>query len=60
VCPQPDKGGVKEWIPKGHTPDRLWDEIMEKMKTEHVVGCTCATKGEPRPQVSNTGLSIEI
>jgi len=54
----PEKGGVKQWVPKGHTPGRLWDEIMEKMKTEHVVGCTCTTKGEPRPQTTAKGILL--
>jgi len=53
-----DRGGVKQWIPKGEVPERLWDEVMEKMKTEHVVGCTCSTKGEPRPQTEKKGILV--
>ena len=49
----------KEWIPpKGDVPERLWDEMMEKMKTEHVVGASCQTKGQPRPQTSKKGIEL--
>ncbi|KAL1518789.1 hypothetical protein AB1Y20_003072 [Prymnesium parvum] len=49
----------KEWIPpKGETPDRLWDEMMEKMRTEHVVGCANNTKGQPRPQTTKKGIEL--
>jgi len=51
--------GEKEWIPpKGEMPERLWDEMMEKMKTEHVIGVTCNTKGQPRPQTTKKGIEL--
>jgi len=54
-----EKEAYKMWIPpKGDTPERLWDEMMEKMKTEHVVGCACNTRGEPRPQTESKGIVI--
>jgi hypothetical protein len=37
---------------------RLWDEMMEKMKTEHVVGCSNNTKGEPRPFTTKKGIEL--
>lgn len=49
----------KEWIPpKGETPDRLWDEVMEKMRSEHVVGCANNTKGQARPQTTKKGIEL--
>lgn len=49
----------KEWIPpKGETPERLWDEMMEKMKTEHVVGVANNTKGQPRPKSTKKGIEL--
>ena len=51
--------GEKEWVPpKGETPERLWDEIMEKMKTEHVVGCANNTKGQPKPKTEKKGVLL--
>ena len=51
--------GEKGWIPpKGETPDKLWDEIMEKMKTEHVVGCANNTKGQPKPKTEKKGVLL--
>ena len=49
----------KEWIPpNGEIPEKLWDEIMEKMKTEHVVGCSNNTKGQPRPLTTKKGILL--
>ena len=49
----------KEWIPPmGETPERLWDEVMEKMRSEHVVGCANNTKGQPRPQSTKRGIEL--
>ena len=51
--------GEREWIPpKGETPEKLWDEIMEKMKTEHVVGCANNTKGQPKPKTEKKGVLL--
>jgi len=49
----------KEWIPpKGSTPDRLWVEMMEKLRTEHVIGCSMNTKGQERPQTTKKGILL--
>ena len=49
----------KEWIPPtGETPERLWDEMMEKMKTEHVIGVANNTKGQPRPKSTKKGIEL--
>ena len=49
----------KEWVPpKGSDPDKLWHEIMEKMSTEHVIGCANNTKGQDRPQTTKRGLLL--
>ena len=56
--PDPDKD-PRQWVPpKGETPERLWDEIMEKMKTEHVVGCANNTKGQPKPKTEKKGVLL--
>ena len=48
-----------DWIPpKGSDPDRLWHELLEKMMTEHVVGCANNTKGEERPQSTKKGILL--
>ena len=47
----------KEWItPRGATPDRLWEEMMEKLSTEHVIGCSNNTKG----QVAMSGVAYGV
>merc|ERR1719453_572890 len=48
-----------DWVPpKGSEPNKLWDELMEKMKTEHVVGCSNSSKGEPRPKTTRKGILL--
>ena len=32
--------------------------MMEKMKTEHVIGCSCNTKGQPRPATTKKGIEL--
>ena len=51
--PDPDKD-PRQWVPpKGALPEKLWDEIMEKMKTEHVIGCNVSVKaGDSRPMTT--------
>ena len=54
-----EKADKRQWIPpKGETPMRLWEEIMEKMKTEHVVGCANNTKGQARPKTEKKGILL--
>ena len=49
----------KEWVPpKGSEPDKLWHELLEKMMTEHVVGCANNTKGQDRPQSTKKGILL--
>ena len=45
----------KEWV---HPETTLWDEMMEKMKTEHVIGCANNTKGQPRPNTTKKGIEL--
>ena len=45
----------KDWV---HPDERLWDEMMEKMKTEHVIGCANNTKGQPRPNTTKKGIEL--
>ena len=44
----------KEWV---HPETTLWDEMMEKMKTEHVIGCANNTKGSRAPTRPRRGSS---
>ena len=45
----------KEWV---HPETTLWDEMMEKMKTEHVIGCANNTKGQPKPNTTKKGIEL--
>jgi len=55
------EGGAKSWIPSkqgGGTPDRLWGVIMEKMMSNHVVGCASNTRGQPRTHTEEKGIVL--
>ena len=54
-----EKPKYADWIlPKGSIPEKLWQEMMEKMKTNHVIGCQNSTKGQPRPQTTGKGILL--